>query len=31
MLKRLKEKLKKHLKDLLGRKRMPTTYSKDNQ
>lgn len=30
MLKRLKEKLKKRLKELLGKKRLPTTYSNDN-
>lgn len=29
MLKRLKEKLKKRLKDFLGRGRVPTTYEKD--
>ncbi len=31
MLKRLREKLKKRLKDLLGRGRVPTTYKNNNQ
>lgn len=30
MLKRLKEKLKKRLKDILGQGRVPTTYKKDD-
>lgn len=30
MLKRLREKLKKRLKDLLGRGRVPTTYKNNN-
>lgn len=29
MLKRLREKLKKRLKDFLGRGRVPTTFEKD--
>ncbi len=29
MLKRLREKLKKRLKDFLGRGRVPTTFKKD--
>lgn len=29
MLKRLKEKLKKRLKDILGQGRVPTTYKED--
>lgn len=30
MLKRLKEKLKKRLKDFLGKERVPTTFEEDN-
>lgn len=30
MLKRLKEKLKKRLKDFLGKERVPTTLKEDN-